>query len=217
MLVILGLLVLPLIRELPLGQASRTGLLAWLLVGLALYSALRGDGLPAVAPAPAPPVLRRGRLLSAPSCCSGSRWTSASWGRAPSYVARGLILVGAGCAIANLMVPCCSSSGGGRGAPYPGRAHGARQPSEPGRHWMIPPSRSVTVRWSSRPTARASTPDAALALLRATRWGRRDDGKRPERGPSRTRLLRRVPGRRADRDSAGRLPIWPPTPTGPTW
>jgi hypothetical protein len=37
MLLALGLLVVPIIRELPLGQSSRTGILAWLLVALALY------------------------------------------------------------------------------------------------------------------------------------------------------------------------------------
>ncbi len=40
----LALLVVPVIRELPLGQTTRTGLLAWLLVGLALYWLYRGLG-----------------------------------------------------------------------------------------------------------------------------------------------------------------------------
>ena len=40
----LVLLVVPVIRELPLGQTTRTGLLAWLLVGLALYWLYRGLG-----------------------------------------------------------------------------------------------------------------------------------------------------------------------------
>src|SRR5215207_3959720 len=44
MLATLGLLVVPLIRELPLGQSTRTGLLAWLLVGLALYWLYQGMG-----------------------------------------------------------------------------------------------------------------------------------------------------------------------------
>src|SRR5829696_2007133 len=44
MLATLGLLVVPLIRELPLGQSTRTGLLAWLLVGLALYWLYAGMG-----------------------------------------------------------------------------------------------------------------------------------------------------------------------------
>jgi hypothetical protein len=37
MLLALALLVVPILRELPLGQSSRVGLLAWLLVALALY------------------------------------------------------------------------------------------------------------------------------------------------------------------------------------
>ncbi|HKT61457.1 MAG TPA: hypothetical protein VJQ46_15490 [Gemmatimonadales bacterium] len=44
MLLALGLLVVPLIRELPLGRSTRTGLLAWLLVGLALYWLFQGMG-----------------------------------------------------------------------------------------------------------------------------------------------------------------------------
>jgi hypothetical protein len=44
MLLALVLLVVPIIRELPLGQSSRTGILAWLLVGLALYWIYEGMG-----------------------------------------------------------------------------------------------------------------------------------------------------------------------------
>jgi hypothetical protein len=44
MLLVLALLVVPIIRELPLGQSSRTGILAWLLVGLALYWIYKGMG-----------------------------------------------------------------------------------------------------------------------------------------------------------------------------
>jgi hypothetical protein len=44
MLLALGLLVYPIIHELPLGQSSRTGILAWLLVGLALYWLAEGMG-----------------------------------------------------------------------------------------------------------------------------------------------------------------------------
>jgi hypothetical protein len=43
-LVILALLVVPLIRELPLGHSTRTGILAWLLVGMALYWLYGGMG-----------------------------------------------------------------------------------------------------------------------------------------------------------------------------
>jgi hypothetical protein len=44
MLAALGLLVVPLIRDLPLGQSTRSGLLAWLLVALALYWLYAGMG-----------------------------------------------------------------------------------------------------------------------------------------------------------------------------
>jgi hypothetical protein len=44
MFLVLALLVVPVIRELPLGQTTRTGLLAWLLVVLAVYWLYRGLG-----------------------------------------------------------------------------------------------------------------------------------------------------------------------------
>jgi hypothetical protein len=44
MLLVLVLLVVPIIHELPLGQSSRTGILAWVLVGLALYWIYEGMG-----------------------------------------------------------------------------------------------------------------------------------------------------------------------------
>jgi len=44
MLLALVLLVVPIIRDLPLGQSTRTGLLAWLLVALALYWLYGGIG-----------------------------------------------------------------------------------------------------------------------------------------------------------------------------
>jgi len=44
MLVALATLVVPIIRDLPLGRSTRTGLLAWLLVGLALYWLYEGMG-----------------------------------------------------------------------------------------------------------------------------------------------------------------------------
>jgi hypothetical protein len=44
MLLALGLLVIPLIRELPLGTSTRIGMLAWLLVALALYWLFQGMG-----------------------------------------------------------------------------------------------------------------------------------------------------------------------------
>ncbi len=44
MLLALALVVVPILRDLPLGQTTRTGLLAWLLVGLALYWIYAGLG-----------------------------------------------------------------------------------------------------------------------------------------------------------------------------
>jgi hypothetical protein len=44
MLGVLALLVVPILRELPLGYGSRTGLLAWVLVALALYWLYAGMG-----------------------------------------------------------------------------------------------------------------------------------------------------------------------------
>lgn len=44
MLLALVLLVVPVIRDLPLGRSSRIGLLAWLLVALALYWLFQGMG-----------------------------------------------------------------------------------------------------------------------------------------------------------------------------
>ncbi|HVT39685.1 MAG TPA: hypothetical protein VHE78_11610 [Gemmatimonadaceae bacterium] len=48
MLLALALLVVPLIRELPLGQTTRTGILAWLLVALAFYWMYAGLGYKAL-------------------------------------------------------------------------------------------------------------------------------------------------------------------------
>jgi hypothetical protein len=44
MLLVLALLVVPLIRDLPLGHSTRIGMLAWLLVVLALYWLFEGMG-----------------------------------------------------------------------------------------------------------------------------------------------------------------------------
>jgi hypothetical protein len=44
MLLALALLVVPIIRDLPLGQSTRTGMLAWLLVALAFYWLYQGMG-----------------------------------------------------------------------------------------------------------------------------------------------------------------------------
>lgn len=99
MLAALGLLVVPLIRELPLGQSSRTGLLAWLLVGLAMYWLYAGMGY-------RPLLLLQLMLFSgAAALLSAKLLLVAVDVRSLAilrHVARGLILVGAGCAIANL-------------------------------------------------------------------------------------------------------------------
>ena len=95
----LGLLVAPLIRELPLGQSTRTGLLAWLLVGLALYWLYAGMGY-------RPLLLLQLMLFSTAAALLSTKLLLVAIDinrlTVLRYVARGLILVGTGCAIANL-------------------------------------------------------------------------------------------------------------------
>ena len=95
----LGLLVVPIIRELPLGQSSRTGLLAWLLVGLAMYWLYAGMGY-------RPLLLLQLLLFSAAAALLSAKLLLVAIDvrsmAVLRHVARGLILVGAGCAIANL-------------------------------------------------------------------------------------------------------------------
>lgn len=95
----LGLLVVPIIWELPVGQSSRTALLAWLLVGLAMYWLYAGMGY-------RPLLLLQLMLFSgAAALLSAKLLLVAVDVRSMAvlrHVARGLILVGAGCAIANL-------------------------------------------------------------------------------------------------------------------
>lgn len=99
MLAALGLLVVPLIRELPLGASSRTGLLAWLLVGLALYWLYAGMGY-------RPLLLLQLMLFSCAAALLSTKLLLVAVDvhrmAVLRYVARGLILVGAGCALANL-------------------------------------------------------------------------------------------------------------------
>jgi hypothetical protein len=99
MLAVLGLLVVPLIRELPLGQSTRIGLLAWLLVGLALYWLYAGMGY-------RPLLLLQLLLFSGAAALLSTKLllVAADVQRLTvlRYVARGMILVGAGCAFANL-------------------------------------------------------------------------------------------------------------------
>jgi len=99
MLAALGLLVVPLIRELPLGQSTRTGLLAWLLVGLAMYWLYAGMGY-------RPLLLLQLMLFSTAAALLSAKLLLVAIDidqlAVLRYVARGLILVGAGLAIANL-------------------------------------------------------------------------------------------------------------------
>ncbi len=99
MLAALGLLVVPIIWELPLGQSSRAGLLAWLLVGLAMYWLYAGMGY-------RPLLLLQLMLFSgAAALLSAKLLLVAIDVRSMAvlrHVARGLILVGAACAFANL-------------------------------------------------------------------------------------------------------------------
>ena len=99
MLAALGLLVVPLIRELPLGQSTRTGLVAWLLVGLAMYWLYAGMGY-------RPLLLLQLMLFSGAAALLSTKVllvaTDISKVTVLRYVARGLLLVGAGCAFANL-------------------------------------------------------------------------------------------------------------------
>jgi hypothetical protein len=100
MLLILGLLVVPLLRELPLGQSTRIGLLAWLLVGLALYWLYEGMGY-------RPLLLLQLMLFSGAAALLSTKLLLVAVDvhrlTVLRYVARGLILVGAGCAMANLI------------------------------------------------------------------------------------------------------------------
>jgi hypothetical protein len=99
MLAILGLIVVPLIHELPLGESTRTGLLAWLLVGLALYWLYAGMGY-------RPLLLLQLILFSGAAALLSTKLLLVAADvhklTVLRYIARGLILVGAGCAVANL-------------------------------------------------------------------------------------------------------------------
>lgn len=99
MLAALGLLVVPLIRELPLGQSTRAGMLAWLLVGLAMYWLYAGMGY-------RPLLLLQLMLFSTAAALLSTKLLLVAVDidrlTVLRYIARGLILVGAGCAIANL-------------------------------------------------------------------------------------------------------------------
>ena len=99
MLAALCLLVVPLVRELPLGQSTRTGIVAWVLVGLALYWLYAGMGY-------RPLLLLQLLLFSAAAALLSAKLLLVAVDvkelTVLRYFARGMILVGAGLAGANL-------------------------------------------------------------------------------------------------------------------
>jgi hypothetical protein len=100
MLVALGLLVVPILRELPLGHGSRIGLLAWTLVALALYWLYAGMGY-------RPLLLLQLLLFSGAAAILTARILLGiidvfELGLLRA-VARGMILIGAGLAGANVI------------------------------------------------------------------------------------------------------------------
>jgi hypothetical protein len=99
MLAILGLIVVPLLHELPLGQSSRIGLLAWMLVVLGLYWLYAGMGYRPLLLFQLMLFSGAAALLTAKLLLVAADVHTLSVLR---YVARGLVLVGAGCAFANL-------------------------------------------------------------------------------------------------------------------
>ena len=95
----LALLVVPLIRQLPLGETSRTGLFAWLLVVLAVYWLYAGMGFQAL-------LLLQLVIFSAAAVLLTTKVALVLVGidrlTILRHTARGLILVGAGLAVVNL-------------------------------------------------------------------------------------------------------------------
>lgn len=100
MLAVLGLLVVPILRELPLGQSSRIGLLAWMLVALSLYWLYAGMGY-------RPLLLLQLLLFSGAAAFLTAKILlvviDVRQLGVLRAVARGMILVGAGLAGANLL------------------------------------------------------------------------------------------------------------------
>ncbi len=100
MLLALGLLVVPLIRELPLGQSSGLGVVSWLLVGLALYWLYAGMGY-------RPLLLLQLMLFSGAAALVSAKLLLVAIDirtlTVLRAIARGLILVGGACAFANLL------------------------------------------------------------------------------------------------------------------
>lgn len=99
MLAVLGLLVVPLVRELPLGQSSRAGLLAWLLVAFALYWLYAGMGY-------RPLLLLQLLFFSSAAALLSLKLllvvVDVHYLAVLRHAARGLIVAGATCAGANL-------------------------------------------------------------------------------------------------------------------
>ena len=100
MLAALALVVVPILRDLPLGRSSRTGLLAWLLVVLALYWLYAGLGYRPLLLIQLVLFSSAAALLSLKVMLVIIDVRSLTILR---HVARGLIVVGAACAVTNLM------------------------------------------------------------------------------------------------------------------
>ena len=100
MLLALALLVTPIIRDLPLGKSTRTGLLAWLLVGLALYWLYEGMGYRPLLLLQLFIFSTAATLLSAKLLLVIVDVNRVNFLR---ILARGLILLGAACAGSNLL------------------------------------------------------------------------------------------------------------------
>ncbi len=99
-LAVLALLVFPLIQELPLGQSTRSGILAWLLVALALYWLYSGMGF-------RPLLLVQLLLFSSAAALISAKVllviVDVHRLALLRHTARVLILAGAFCALANLI------------------------------------------------------------------------------------------------------------------
>jgi hypothetical protein len=99
MCVALALLVVPLVRQLPLGETSRTGLFAWLLVVLAVYWLYAGLGFQAL-------LLIQLVIFSAAAVLLTTKVALVLVGidrlTILRITARWLIMVGAGLAVVNL-------------------------------------------------------------------------------------------------------------------
>lgn len=99
MLLALALLVVPIIRDLPLGQSTRTGIVAWLLVALALYWLYEGMGYRPLLLLQLVIFSTAATLLSAKVLLVIVDVNRVNFLR---YTARWLILLGAACAGTNL-------------------------------------------------------------------------------------------------------------------